>query len=264
MHSDITLKKEDLVATITLNRPEKLNAITPDMMAELNAILDDVASDDKVRVVVLTGAGRGFCAGANIGTPGVLLHEKFTLDGWRRNSISRYGRASSQLYYMEKPTIAMINGIALGTGFALAIACDIRTGSDNSRFQCGFTRVGVQPEAGADWLLTHVLGLSRAAELIFLSDFVEAEEAFRIGLLNRLFPSDKLEEETMNLARNIASMPPLAIRMGKIMLHRTLNMDLDTAIQMAHAGGAPLQATEDHHEAVDAFREKRKPVFKGK
>lgn len=255
---DILSRKEGAVAVVTLNRPEKRNAMTGEMTDELNAILDRMARDEEVKALILTGAGGVFCAGGD-----AMGHANLALEDWRRNMMDRLAGVQRRLFHMEKPTIAMINGMALSGGFAMALACDFRIGSENASFQVGFTRVGVPAQGATGWLLAHTIGLSRAAEVIFHNDTVDAERAERIGLLNRVVPTDKLVEETVAFARRITEMPAVGVRISKMMLHRTLSMDFDTATAMSVVGGALAESTADHQEAIAAFREKRRPIFVG-
>jgi len=167
------------------------------------------------------------------------------------------------LFNLEIPTIAMVNGIACGGGMDWAMCCDIRIGSENARFMVAYTRVGLFPDAGGTWLMPRVMGLAKASELIFTGDFVDAKEAERIGVLNRVVPAADLERETMELARKIAANPPLALRLAKLQLHKGLLWDLDTALEV-EAGFAPIVMTsKDSQEAITAFVEKRKATFVG-
>jgi 2-(1,2-epoxy-1,2-dihydrophenyl)acetyl-CoA isomerase len=164
---------------------------------------------------------------------------------------------------MEIPTIAMVNGFAVGGGFDYACACDIRIGSEKARFGSAFIGVGLVPETGGGYLLPRIVGLSKALEILYTGKWVGAEEAERIGLLNKLVPADKLEWETMELARQLAKAAPIAIGMTKQLVYRGLETDLDTALQMSAAYQAIVTFSEDHHEGVAAWREKREPVYRG-
>lgn len=258
------------IARVTLNRPDKLNAISRQMQQELGDALDDIAGDDTMRVLVLTGTGRAFCSGADTGgmTGGT---QRGVVPTERNPEEIRRGFRGAQrlilgLHRMEKPTIGMINGLAAGGGFDLACACDLRVGCPDTRFMSAFVRIGLFPGYGGTWLYAKMLGsVSKAAELLFTGDWLEAEEAHRFGLLNRLAPNkEEMEKETMALARKIAQGPPIAIRLAKLMLYKGLEFDLETAMLMAAAAETITLTSEDHKEGVAAFREKRLPQYKGR
>ncbi len=264
----ILLKKENLIATITLNRPDRLNAVTPKMASELLAALDDVDKDDEARVLVLTGSGKGFCAGADVGGMTGGSQEGM---GTARNAeeMRRYhsrvvGRICLGFQKLQKPTIAMINGVAVGGGFDLALACDMRVGSKNARFRNAFVKIGLFPGWGGTWLYPRVMGLGKAFEYLFTGDFLEAEEAEKLGVLNKLVAPENLEKETMALARKIALGPPIASRLMKLQAYKGLQMDMETALEMAAACETITLTSEDHKEGVAAFREKREAQFKGR
>jgi len=267
-YETIILEKKEHIATITLNRSERLNAITPQMTQELLSAFGDVDDDDEMRVLVITGAGRGFCAGADVG--GMQDRAQTGAGTTRGAEQLRQGlvrgatRVIPKLQKMQKPTIAMINGVAVGAGFDLALACDLRVGSENARFMNAFVRIGLFPGWGGTWLYPRVMGLGKALEYLFTGDFIEAEEAEKIGVLNRQVPADELEKETMALARKIADGPPLSIRLMKLQVYKGLGMDLETAMQVAAACETITLSSEDHREGVAAFREKRKATFQGR
>ncbi len=260
----LLLKKENNIATLTLNRPERLNAINAQMMEELPCALYEIAQDKDLRVMILTGAGRAFCAGGDISQPtdssgfGTTVQE--ISHGLRRV----YRDTTLQLHNLEIPTIAMVNGVASGWGFDLALACDLRIGSDKARFMVAFTRVGLTPATGGVWLMPRIMGIAKAAELIFTADFLEAAEAQRLGVLNRVVPAADLEKEAKELARKIANGPPIAIRLAKMQLYRGMHTEMDAAFDTAAACQAICMTSEDHKEAVAAFGQKRGPIFKGK
>ncbi len=267
-YQTIVLEKREYIAVLTLNRPEKLNAISSQMTEELVSALDDVDEDDQVRVLVITGAGWGFCSGADVGRmaggaqrgAGAVRGAEEIRQGLTRSA----GRVIPRLQKMKKPTIAMVNGAAVGAGCDLSFACDLRTGSENARFMNAFIRIGLFPGWGGTWLYPRVMGLGKALEYLFTGDFIEAEEAEKIGVLNRLVPADELEKETMALANKIANGPPIAIRLTKLQVYKGLDMDLETALQMAAAAETITLTSEDHREGVAAFREKRRPKYQGR
>jgi enoyl-CoA hydratase/carnithine racemase len=217
---------------------------------------------------VVTGAGRGFCAGADVaGMAGGNEQGVGTASGaeeLRRWHSRVLGQITFGLQKLEKPTIAMVNGVAVGGGFDLALACDIRIGSENARFMNAFIKIGLFPGWGGTWLYPRVMGLGKAFELLLTGDFLEASEAERIGVLNRMVPAADLERETMTLAHKIAEGPPIAIRLMKLQMYKGLQMDMGTAIEMAAACESVTLTSADHKEGIAAFREKRKPIYKGK
>ncbi len=261
---NITINKAEHIATITLNRPDRMNALNTTMLHELIAAVDDVSKDDDVRVLVLAAAGKVFCSGADVSDGGKTSGLSGTPNEMRRNLQETYQSVALGLRRLNKPTIAMVNGAAVGAGCDFAFACDMRVGSEKAKFRNGFVKVGLIPGGGGTWLYTRVMGLSRGLEFLFTGDFMEAEEAQRIGVLNRLVPADELESATMELAQKIASNPPLAVQMSKMMAYRALDTDLEAALEMSAAYQALALSSEDHREGVNAFMEKREPRFKGK
>jgi enoyl-CoA hydratase/carnithine racemase len=259
----ILVEKKEGIAVLTLNRPERMNAMNEKMEAEFVQALYEADQDDEVRVLVVTGAGKGFCAGADMmRMPGEERKPKGA-EELRRGFRNIQGMILG-LQRLEKPTIAMINGAAVGGGFDLACACDLRIGSENARFMVAFTRIGLFPGWGGTWLYPRIIGIAKAAEMLFTGDFLEAKDAERLGLLNKLVSAAELEKETMDLARRIANGPPVAIRLAKMQLYKGLNMDLETALKVAAACETITLTSEDHKEGVTAFREKRKAQYKGK
>jgi enoyl-CoA hydratase/carnithine racemase len=268
----VIYEKKDRIAKVTLNRPERMNAFDVQMITELIQAIADADADDGIGVLVITGAGRGFCAGADFRYTQVRSGEVAAEEAEERGTIFEEGRLLHPinmnvilgLQRMGKPTIAMMNGAAVGGGFDIALACDMRVGSENARFMVAFTRIGIVPGSGGAWLLPRIVGLPKACELIFSGDFVGAEEAYRIGLLNKLVAADRLEEETMDLAQRIAQGPPIALRLDKIMIYKGLGTDLETALAFASACESIALHTQDHVEGVTAFVQKRQPQFQGR
>ena len=268
-YQHILLEKdtENYIARLTLNRPEKRNALNDQTMDELGDALEDVESDDSVRVLIITGAGRSFCAGGDLealpggSEPGAWASQN--VDDIRR-SFQRVQRSMLCLQRMEKPVIAMINGSAVGAGFDIACACDIRIGTPQARFMVAYVRIGLFPGFGGTWLYPRMLGsIGKAAEMLFTGDFLEAEEAHRLGFLNKLVPEEDLESATSETAKKIAAGPPIAIRFSKLMLYKGLEFDLDTAMRMAAAAETITLTSKDHLEGTSAIRESRKPVYRG-
>ncbi|MDO8636491.1 MAG: enoyl-CoA hydratase-related protein [Dehalococcoidia bacterium] len=264
--STILFSKKEHIATLTFNRPQKLNAGNELMWGETVTALEDAAADNDIRVLVVTGTGRAFCVGADLSSgPGgeqiVERHNPLALQAGLRSGPQQITRL---LHNMEKPTIAMVNGDAVGAGFDFALACDIRFGSEKTRFMVAFTRLGLVPGAGGAWLMPRVMGMSKAAQYIFSADFISGVEASKLGILNELFSHDSLEEETMAFARRLARNAPVSLRLSKMLLRKAQETDLDTLLELTAACQAICISTEDNREGVAAFREKREPVFKGK
>lgn len=270
-YEHLLVKVDGRIATLTLNRPERLNALNVKLEEELGDAIEQVGKDDSVGVVIITGNGRAFCAGADVQgmsggkeakTPAATYAAPSAEEV--RRGFRRAQKVVLGIQKIEKPVIGMINGPAVGAGFDMACACDIRVGSPNTRFMSAFIRVGLFPGWGGTWLYSRTLGLPRAAELLFTGDFLEAEEAHRIGFLNKLVAPEKLEEATLELARKIANGPPIAIRLAKVQLYKSLEVDLETAMQMAAAFETITLTSDDHKEGATAFREKRPAQFKGR
>jgi len=270
---NLIFEKRDGIGIVTLNRPERLNALSQPLMDELASVARQIAQDEEVRVLVLTGAGRAFCAGGDFKFSDVR-EGKATAEGAENMDYS-YARQGHLLGGMqgvilairklEIPTIAMVNGPAVGAGFDLALACDLRTGSDSARFMVALTRMGLNPGAtGGTWLLPRIIGIARAIELYYTADFCEAEEAYRVGLLNRLVPAAELEKATFDLARRLAQGPPVSYRLAKMQTYKSFEVDFETALAFGNACENICLLTEDHQEGIKAFAEKRPPLFKGK
>jgi len=275
-YETLIYEKRGKVAKITLNRPERLNALNSTLIAEIPQAISEAAKDNEVRVVVITGAGRAFCAGADFryadvraGTvsPEVAEEPRAAAAGQgsdQGNLLYPFiGEAILGLQRMGKPTIAMVNGAAAGGGFELALACDMRFGSEKSRFRMVFTTIGITPGAGGVWTLPRVVGLSQACKIIFSGDFVESDEAHRIGLLDALIPSERLEADTMAFAQRLSDGPPIAIRLDKAMIYKGLETDLETSLLFQSACQNISLHSQDHVEGTKAFAEKRKPAFRG-
>ena len=256
------------IARITLNRPERLNAINDQMQAEITDALTRADADPEVRVLIITGAGRAFCAGGDMDQLGGSANGAGS--GWSSGNADEVRRSFRLAQGMilgvqrcEKPVIAMVNGVATGAGLDLACACDIRIGTPNARFMSAYVRIGLFPGFGGTWLYPRTLGsLGRAAEMLFTGDFLEADEAYRLGFLNRLVADAELEAATLAMAGRIAAGPPIAIRLSKMMLYQGLEFDLETAMKMAAAAETITLTSQDHIEGVRAFREKRAAEYR--
>jgi len=258
--SDIVLSEiKDRLATVTLNRPEKLNALNTELLDALPGVLQPIADDPQVRCVILTGAGRGFCAGGDISA---MVSGQMTEDPVVR--LRRQEESSRLLHEMPKPTIAMINGPVAGAGLSLALACDIRIAAESARVGTAFARVGFSGDFGGTWMLQRLVGPARARELYFTADMIDAREAERLGIVNRAVPDNRLREETMALAAKITSGPPIALARMKQNMNLALASDYSTLLQAEAEGMIMTGMTQDHLEAARAFLEKRPPVFEGR
>jgi len=264
MGPELLEELKDKVAVLTLNRPDRLNAMSPPMLDALLEALPRLAADPEVGVVVLTGAGRGFCAGGDVKAMaegresiGTTLEEK--AQGLRsRMEVSRW------LHEMPKPTIAMVRGAAAGAGLSLALACDLRVASDSARFATAFARVGYSGDFGGSWFLTQLVGTAKARELYFTADIVDAQQALALGIVNRVVPDVRLEDETMALAARLARGPRIAYRYMKRNFNAAESGTLKDLLDLEAWHHTRCGMTEDHREAAKAFVEKREPVFRGR
>ena len=261
----LTLEKRGHVAILTLNRPESLNALgAPGDGDAVAATCEEVNGDLDVRCVVLTGAGRAFSAGGDVkamkAREGAFAGSGVAIrDGYRRN-IHRIVRS---IYGLEVPAIAAVNGAAIGLGCDVACMADIRICADNARFGVTFLKLGLIPGDGGAWLLPRTIGMSRAAEMLFTGDVIDAQTAVAWGLVSRAVPAETLLDEAVALANRIAAQPPHALRLAKSLLRQGQSASYDTIMEMSAAAQAISHLTEDHMEGVDALLEKRAPVFKG-
>ena len=250
------------IATLTFNRPERLNALSTPIMQGLLDGLPRLAGDPNVKVVVLTGAGRGFCAGGDV---------KSIAEGGKRRSASEATthlrsrmEVSRILHELPKPTIAMINGPAAGAGLALALACDLRIAGTSARLVTAFVKVGFSGDFGGSYFLTRLVGTAKARELYFTGRPVAAHEALSLGLVNRVVPDDQLHGATMELARSLAQGPQIALSLMKRNMNCAENAGLAEVLDMEAVHQVQTVRTEDHREAAKAFVKKRPPIFVGR
>jgi 2-(1,2-epoxy-1,2-dihydrophenyl)acetyl-CoA isomerase len=258
----VLLEIKDHIATVTLNRPEKMNAFGGRMRQEIAEVIDRVCRDEDVRVIVITGAGKAFCVGGDVGefVSGTSRALEETAPS-QRPAMSRIVMAINQV---EKPVIAAVNGVAAGGGCNLALACDIRIASDRARFAQVFTRRGVHPDWGGIYFLPRLVGYAKAAELIFSGEVIDAQEALRIGMVNRVVPHKELKNAANELARRIARNAPIPIAFAKRGLQNFYKWDLPMALDYEAYVLGVLMKTEDMKEGFRAFLQKREPQFKGK
>lgn len=245
------------VATITLNRPDALNSTNDQMYKELNHLLGEIAADDNVRCVILTGSGRGFCAGADV--RGMDPNMKLLARRARHRGILR--NVLLPLRNLEKPVIAAVNGVAVGAGFNIALACDILISSDKAMYSQIFTKMGLVPDLGGLYFLTRIVGVNKAKELCFTAKKISPQEAYELGIVNHVVPHDELMAEAKKLAAEIAAGPPVALAMIKTLLNKSSESTLDQMLEYEGYAQTLAYTTPDHAEGVAAFREKRAPEF---
>lgn len=258
---DLLYAVSDHVATITLNRPEKLNAFSGEMIDAWAAALTEAQGDPGVRVVVLTGAGRAFSSGGDLtrlsAADRTPLEHKTQL--WER-----FHRIPKTLAALDKPVLAMINGMAVGAGLGVALMCDLRFAAASARLSTGYVRVGLVPSGGDAYFLTRLVGATKALELLWTGDFIEAAEALRLGIVDRVVPDADLADATYALARRLAAGPQVAIRMIKRLVRQSTGLDLQTHLDLVSSHMVIALRTADHAEGVAAFQERREPRFPGR
>lgn len=264
MSQDLLETVNDGVALLTMNRPERLNAMSRPMLAAMLEALERLAADSEVGVVVLTGAGRAFCAGGDVKAMaegrefGEASLEEKTQELRSRMEVSRW------LHEMPKPTIAMVRGAAAGAGLSLALACDLRIAGDTARFGTAFARVGYSGDFGGSFFLTQLVGTAKARELYFTAEMLDAQHALALGLVNKVVPDLRLEEETLALASRLARGPRVSFRYMKRNLNAAESGALKDLLDLEAWHHVRCGETADHREAARAFVEKRDPVFKGR
>ena len=252
----------DNILTITLNRPDRMNAISGPMLGALSETLQRANIDPQVRVVVMTGNGRGFCAGLD-------------LKDQQESGGSATGRAGYRLFdlhnsppivinRMDKPMICALNGAAAGYGMDMALGCDIRIASENAKMGAVFAKRGVLPESGGCWYLPRLLGWAKAAEVAFLGEVLNAEKSLELGLVNKVVPHDQLMVETMKMANAIAKNAPLSVQSTKRMMRLGMDEPFEAAVDHIYLQLLPLFGSEDFKEGLSSFAERREPVFKGR
>jgi 2-(1,2-epoxy-1,2-dihydrophenyl)acetyl-CoA isomerase len=260
----LLMEQRERIAILTLNRPDRLNALNIDLRTQLEQACEQIRHDDTIWAVVLTGAGRGFCSGVDLrGRPPESTdlpsrQERLDAYGW-------VGRQAMAIYRtLDKPVIAAVNGVAAGAGMSLALSCDLRVGSSQTRFKTVFIERSLSPDSGMSFFLPRIVGYSRACDLLYTSRFVEADEALRIGLLDRLVPAERLLDEAVALAQQIATWPPVAMQATRRVLQQSMESTLEA--QLRHESFGLLfarRAPHDVEESRASFLERRPPQFTG-
>jgi 2-(1,2-epoxy-1,2-dihydrophenyl)acetyl-CoA isomerase len=257
MSAHILFSRSDSVGLVTLNRPERLNAFADRMRDELMEVTREAADDDGVRAVVLTGAGRAFCAGADV----EHMYDLIVREDWEAlEALVEAGASVVQtIDRLGKPVLAAVNGVAAGGGANLALACDIRVAATSARIGQTFSRMGLQPDWGGTYFLTRLAGLGRALELVLTGDMLAADEALRLGLFNRVVADERVVSETVSLAERIAAQPPQAIALAKQSVRRALGVSLAEALDLERTYQLRLFKTPEAREAMRTFLASRRP-----
>jgi 2-(1,2-epoxy-1,2-dihydrophenyl)acetyl-CoA isomerase len=261
-YSTITFNKADNVATITLNRPDRSNAFDDVMITEFSDALKTLERDAEIRCIVITGAGKNFCAGQDLGA----MKERYDQPGgvsFKAHLEGGYNKMVSRLRALEKPVIAAINGAAAGAGLGIACACDLRHASQNAKFRMAFIGIALSPDSGTSFHLPRLIGYGRALEMALTNELVDATRAYEMGLVNRLFAPEELLPKTMEFARTLAQAPTKSIGLTKRAFSRSAYVDLEAALEYEAQLQEFAGRSEDHREGVKAFLEKRPPVYKG-
>jgi 2-(1,2-epoxy-1,2-dihydrophenyl)acetyl-CoA isomerase len=262
MYEAIIFSTDGPIATIKLNRPDKLNAFGGPMREEILDALTQIGFNDAIRVLVVTGEGRGFSAGGDIDHLKKLRESKDE-DGFR-SVLANGQKITSMMRAMPKPVIAAVNGPCAGAGFSFALGCDIRIAAETATFGASFARIGLHPDWGGSWFLPRLVGSANACELIFTGSMISAQEAERIGLVNRVVPGEALMTTVMDLATTMAKSAPHVLRLAKESIYRSLTSDLGTAFARETEVQTQCFYSEDFLEGLTAFKEKRRPEFKGR
>ncbi len=259
-YEDLLLEKKDGVAIVTFNAPQKLNALTTGLRKSIIQVSAELAKDDETKVIVVTGAGRGFCSGADLSGSvrgEATMHQRLEVLG------PNYG--ADAFFTMDKPVIAAVNGACAGAGFSLALSMDMRIASEAARFNAAFVLRGLVPDCGITYWLPRVVGTSKALELMFTGQIIDAQEAMRLGIVSQVVPAEQLMPTALELANKIAKQPPIPVELTKRIVYRTMaddfwrHLDLETYAQQI------CSPSEDAREAIRAFLEKRPPApFKGR
>ena len=259
-YSSIRWERKGPLGILTLDRPEDLNAIGPELYNELIYFTETLAREPDLKAVIVTGSGKGFSAGGDLQEflSNSIAHQK------QGGAIELFSNKLARKFLeVEIPLIAAVNGAAVGGGFTLSLTCDLRIASEEARFGAVFARVGLSPEYGSSFLLSRIVGLTKASELILTARVFDAQEALDIGLVNQVVPADQLMDSALALAGQIAALPPLSVRMAKRALRHGLESTLSQALDYEELAESHCFSSLDHQEAVRAFLEKRSPEYQG-
>ena len=258
MTAQVELKHDGTVAIVTLNRPDKLNAMTDEMYNRLTELFTAFQTDDSVRAVIVTGAGRAFCSGSDVTT---MVNTN--LVAGRARMQTRHQMINA-IVNLEKPVIAAVRGAAVGIGFSIAMACDLIIASDNAKFSQIFKKIGLIPDGGSIFFLVQRIGVARAKELVYTARMLLAEEAREWGIINRVVPDAQLEANALALAQEMAGSATFALALAKKMFQSMYTPNLEAHLEQENLCQAVAKLTDDHLEGVTAFKEKRAAVFKGR
>jgi 2-(1,2-epoxy-1,2-dihydrophenyl)acetyl-CoA isomerase len=261
MYEHIQVTGADCITTITLNRPDKLNSFIGHMRRDLAEALEHAGSDRSTRVVIITGAGRGFCAGGDIAFMADLMQRRDAEEFSRILGAGR--RVILAIRQMTKPVIAAINGPASGAGFNLALACDLRIAANTATFSQSFAKVGLHPDWGGTYFLPRLVTPNKACEMFFLGESIDANEAARLGIVNQIVAPEELESATMQLAQRLRAAPPIALAAAKHAVYMSQAAELDEMLRYETEAQLRCFDSDDGHEGVHAFLEKREPKFTG-
>lgn len=264
---ELIVQKEGAIATLTLNRPRRYNAMTRKMMLEdIPTALQSINNDHEVKAIILTGTGEAFCSGADVGelSSGVILQAQRTLHERVANSQRLMHTVVDTMKSVRQPIIGAINGMTAGGGFSLALLCDLRIASERARFSMAFVRRGLVPDIGATHTLPRLVGTAKALEIMFLGDIFDAEEAYRLGIVNRVVAHQELMPAARELAERLARGPTVSIELIKKGVYLGIEGTVDKAAEFEGMAQALCRSTEDFKEGVQSFLEKREPRFQGK
>ena len=255
---NVKLQTTDRVATVTLDRPEKMNALSEEMYVELTRVFAELQTDDNVRAVIVTGAGKAFCSGSDVGG----MHNVDMISA--RERMKRRHRMIQNLANLEKPVIAAVNGACVGIGFSVALACDLIIAGESARFSQIFKKIGLVPDGGSIFFLVQHLGIARAKELVYTARMLPAPEAHEWGFVTKVVPDAELLAETQAFARELADSATYALGLAKKMFQSMYTPSLEALLETEIMSSTIARLTDDHREGIAAFAEKRKPSFKGR
>jgi 2-(1,2-epoxy-1,2-dihydrophenyl)acetyl-CoA isomerase len=255
---NVKLETTDRVATVTLDRAEKMNALSEEMYVELTRVFAELQTDDNVRAVIVTGAGKAFCSGSDVGG----MHNVDMISA--RERMKRRHRMIQNLVNLEKPVIAGVNGACVGIGFSIALACDLIMAAESARFSQIFKKIGLVPDGGSIFFLVQHLGIARAKELVYTARMLPAMEAHEWGFVTKVVPDAQLLAETQSFAQELADSATYALGLAKKMFQSMYAPSLEALLETEIMSSTMARLTEDHKEGITAFAEKRKPSFKGR